>query len=317
LLMGMAHALFDIERREQTYFVPRREPSPAIEALTEMPEFDAEELLAEAGPALIYQQQSPEHAARLARELLRQRNRSFAVAPYPGEPPLDQSALIVSAGDPPGVWLSTPRGYCVRAWGGPPQLWVKNRGDVFGETDPVLLDLLSYLPPQREHPMAFPDANLDLAARFGEAPSGVARLTALADGRSAERNLDLAGERVEMTLGEDRIQVQTSVEKSGLLTLSVSATRPAAAEVSLTFPAGWWLVYARDMTGKWDRVTDPVREERLPDGRIRVNYSLQASSDLFSVAFSLTKLSVEQAALPIPPPESPPGSPFAEGGEGR
>jgi len=292
LLLGMAHALFDIQRLDRVHFVPRREPTPIIQALTDLPDFNAEELLSAAGPALIFEQQSPEHAARIARELLRHCNRQFAVAPYTDAPPEDQSAIIVSVGDPPGVWLSTPLGYYVRAWGGPPQLWVKNRGNVYADTDPVLTDLLSYLPPQRERPSAFPDANFELASRFGEAPSGVARITALSNGHSSERTLDLAGEQADLTLGDTQIKVQTYVEKPGTMTLAVTATRPAAAELSLTLPSGWWLLYARDMTGKWDRVADPVREERLPDGRVRLNYSLRASKETFSVGFQLARLGV-------------------------
>jgi hypothetical protein len=171
-------------------------------------------------------------------------------------------------------------------------LWVKNRGNVYADTDPVLTDLLSYLPPQRERPSAFPDANFELASRFGEAPSGVARITALSNGHSSERTLDLAGEQADLTLGDTQIKVQTYVEKPGTMTLAVTATRPAAAELSLTLPSGWWLLYARDMTGKWDRVADPVREERLPDGRVRLNYSLRASKETFSVGFQLARLGV-------------------------
>jgi hypothetical protein len=306
LLMGMAHALFDIQHRDRIHFLPRREPAPLIETFADRPEFDVEELLRESGPTLIYEQQSPEHAARIARELLRQRNRLFGVAPYTDEPPLDQSAIIVSVGDPPGVWLSTPLGYYVRAWGGPPQLWVRNLGDVYGDTDPVLTDLLSYLPPEREQPLPYPDANYDLASRFGDAPSGLARITALGGGRSAERNLDLAGDRVELSLGDTKLTVEAYAEKPGVLGLSVTAIRPAAAQFSITLPSGWWIIYGRDMKGRWDRVSDPVREERLPDGRTRLNYSLGASRETFGVAFELTRLKVEeQRRSVLPEPAGP------------
>jgi hypothetical protein len=62
------------------------------------------------------------------------------------------------------------------------------------------------------------------------------------------------------------------------------------AEVSVTLPAGWWLVRARDMSGEWDRVRDPVGEIRLPDGRIRLDCSFRPSDRPLSLTFTLARL---------------------------
>jgi hypothetical protein len=48
------------------------------------------------------------------------------------------------------------------------------------------------------------------------------------------------------------------------------------------------------MSGQWDRAADPVREEHLPDGRLRLTYSLRAARSPSSVGFELTHLKVDQ-----------------------
>jgi len=79
-----------------------------------------------------------------------------------------------------------------------------------------------------------------------------------------------------------------------VLKLSVGAggPRPDPVELSVTLPAGWWLLNARDMTGRWDRVRDPAGEVRLPDGRVRLVYSFAEGEEPVHLTFELTRLKV-------------------------
>jgi len=81
-------------------------------------------------------------------------------------------------------------------------------------------------------------------------------------------------------------------EAQRLLKLRVSAPGPrsAPAELLVTLPAGWWLVYARDMSGNWDRIRHPVGQIRLADGRIRLVYSIAAGDAPLNLSFDLTRL---------------------------
>ena len=296
LLLGMTHALFDVQRgdAETTYFIPKPEPVSLSLPPEETPGYDAGELISGGGGLILLQQQSPEHAAHIARELLRQCNRKFPIASFGMEPPDNQPAIIISPDDPPTGWLRTQSGYYTRAWGGPPQLWVKNQGHVFNDTEPLLLDLYSYLTPQRETPLPFPDANYDLVARCGETPAGQAQVEGYWSGPYVTKTLDLANGSTDLKLGKTtlRLQAYPHPEKRRLLRLGLSGARPEPVEVSVTLPAGYWLVYARDMSGKWDRAADPAHEERLPDGRLRLSYSLRASDQPFDVTFDLARLGV-------------------------
>ncbi len=74
--------------------------------------------------------------------------------------------------------------------------------------------------------------------------------------------------------------------------MGAMAARADAAELTVTLPDGWWLVYARDMTGKWDRVRDPVRQIRLPDGRIRLTYRFRPGDAPSYLTFELARLEV-------------------------
>jgi len=76
------------------------------------------------------------------------------------------------------------------------------------------------------------------------------------------------------------------------LTVTAAGSRAAQSELSVTFPPGWWLVFARDMTGKWDRVNDPVTEIRLPDGRVRLVYDFRPGRDPVNLTFNLAQLRV-------------------------
>jgi hypothetical protein len=292
LLMGLVHALFDVQHTEAGVGFhrktgrPEASPAPA-------PPFDAEQLLARSGAALVLHERSEQHAARIARELLRHRGRQFAITDHRGSPPDDVSAIIVSRRNPPSDWRRTPRGYWVRWWEGPPQLWVRNKGHVYLDTDPLLTDLLSLLTPQRERPLPFPDANYDLASRLAEPPSGQAELSAASLSRRAAGQLDLAGDKVALEVGGAELTVSAREEEGGrLLELTVGAVgmRPNPVELSITLPAGWWLVCARDMTGRWDRVRDRVSEIRLPDGRIRLVYSFASGDAPAYRTFSLARL---------------------------
>jgi len=296
LLMGLVHALFDVQVTDggrefhPKADLPESPPSPA-------PPFDGEALLSECGPALILHDRAPQHAARLARELLRHRNTEFAVSPYPGRPPDERSAIIISRANPPSDWRRAIRGYWLREWGGPPQLWVRNRDHVFLDTDPLLTDLLSVIAPLREKPLPFPDANLDLAARFGEPASGEAAVSAVSLGRRAAGRLGLGKGRLALKVGQTELSATTRRDdERGTLRLNVSASAPRSdpAELTITVPPGWWVVYARDMTGKWDRVNDPVEQVRLADGRLRLVYSFRAGDRPVHLTFDLARLRVAE-----------------------
>ncbi len=302
VLMGMVHAAFTAHRVDgKLQFVPR----PPLKlgqipnAVRSQSPFDGEQLLADRGKALVLQQDSPEHAARIARELLRQRNELFGIKLYSGKLPDKESAIIVSRNRPPGQFRQVSD-YWVRDWSGPPQLWVQNKGHVFLDTDAVIADLMLYLAPKREKPLPFPDANFDLVWRHGtgvfRTTVGQAEIGAVSLFRHAERRLDLSGSKVTLKPGSAEVTVTSMAdpELQNVLRLSVSAApHETQLEAEVTLPAGWWLVYARDMTGKWDRVRDPVGETRLPDGRIRLDYSFRPNKEAVSITFSLAKLSLQ------------------------
>jgi len=53
-------------------------------------------------------------------------------------------------------------------------------------------------------------------------------------------------------------------------------------------------VVARDMSGKWDRVNDPIREFRLADGRIRLTFSFRPGDDAVYLNVRLARLSIAE-----------------------
>jgi len=296
LLMGLVHTYYEVQPTSghgRLFRRPAVEPE-AVEAPRALFNSEnAEALLANTGRALILHDQSPEHAARIARELTRQRNRAYAVGGYTGQPPDDHSAIIVSQNTPPDGWMAAA-GYWLRNWSGPPQFWVLDRGDVFLDTDPLLFDLLSLLAPQREKPLPFPDANFDLVSRWGLQPHGEAEMTFVSGGEEKRDRLTLSGDRSTAKLAQAQADVQATSGESNTLKLAVTAAggRSAQSQLAITFPAGWWLVFARDMAGKWDRVNDPVTEIRLPDGRIRLVYDFRPGKDAIDLTFDLAQLRV-------------------------
>ncbi len=294
LLMGLVQALFEVDAADGNLkFVPKTGAVAAGASAVVRP-FEAERLITQAGPALILHENSPNHAARIARELTRQCNRQFAIAKYAGQPPKDKSAIIVARKAAPTGWRQLG-GYWLREWEGPPQLWVMNVGHVFRDTDRLVNDLLSYLPPKRERPLPFPDANYELVGRFGEQPAGEAELTAVSLFHRDAGRLDLAGGEHVIKLGAVTL-VATAVPDAERrlvkLTVSALAPRPTSSELSVTLPAGWWLIYARDMTGKWDRVRDPVGQYELSDGRLRLTYSFRPGEERLDLTFELARLAV-------------------------
>jgi hypothetical protein len=297
VLMGLVHALFESRQADDGLtFVPKARAWTSTDAPA--PPFDAEKLLRRSGPALILHSDSPEHAARVARDLARQRGEPFAIADFSGPPPAKASAIIISRAQAPAGWRAIPRGYWVRDWSGPPQLWVRNKGHVFVDTDPLVADLLLYLSPQRAEPLPFPDANYALAARLGELSGGEAELSAVSRFRRASGRLDLAGGRETLKVGQAEVSVRAEPDPGrGVLKLSVGAggPRPDPVELSVTVRAGWWLLNARDMSGRWDRVRNPVGEVRLPDGRVRLVYSFAEGEEPVHLTFELTRLKVPGA----------------------
>jgi len=295
LLMGLVRTYFDVRSSEAGLeFIAK--PMSAASPPPPAPAFDAEALLSQSGPALVRHRRSPEHAARLARELLRHRNHQYAIADYPGQTPANSSAIIISPANAPAGWHRTIRGYWTRTWDGPPQIWVRDKGHVYLDTDPLLTDLLSWLVPQRENPLPFPDANFGLVARFGESPSGRAELLARSGFRTARGRLELAGGRVTLSPGKAELTSTAAYDSERrLLNLSVSAAapRPDEAELTITLPSGWWVVYARHMTGPWDRVRDPVHQLRLSDGRSQLVYSFRPGDRPIHLTFQLARLAVK------------------------
>jgi len=292
LLAGLTQALFTREESSgKVSLAPR--PLAEVRRAALAPPFDGERLLKDFGKVLVLHQASPQHAARVALELARQRNSVFRIHAYPGKPPAGNSAIIISRSRPPAGWRQVAD-YWVRDWSGPPQLWVQNKGHVYLDTDRVVNDLMSCLAPMREKPAPFPDADFDLTARFGEATGGEAEVTALSLFRHAEGRVSLAGGQLELKPGSAQVTCRTRPNQERRLldfTLTI-APHQTQLEAEVTFPAGWWLVYARDMEGRWDRVRDPVGEVRLPDGRIRLEYSFRPSDQPLSLTFSLARLAV-------------------------
>jgi len=299
LLLGMVHALFEVQRiGGEVTFAPR--PPPLAVEFERPPgayplaAVTAEALLAQSGPALILHERSPEHAARIARELLRQCSQQYAISSFLGDPPTDRSAVIISPAPPAEGWRAEWTGYWSRDWEGPPQFWVVNHEDVYRDTEPLLRALLSSLTPQRDQPLPFPDANLDLVTRHGEPPTGRAEVAALAGATGAAGRLDLGGSQVRLPLAGGEFEVEARPAEGNLLKLIVTAPagRSEPAEIGVTLPPGWWLVFARDMTGKWDRVADPVAEYHLPNGGIRLVYHFRPSKESLTLTFDLAKLRV-------------------------
>jgi hypothetical protein len=289
--------LFDADETEHG-FTLRAKPSLPKGSPPPAPPFDAEELLAQSGDALILYEGRDWHAARIARDLLRHRNQQFAITQYPGSSPDDHSAIIISRRNPPTGWQRTLRGYWVREWKGPPQLWVRNSDHVFRDTDPLMTDMLSLLTPQRETPLPYPDANYDLASRFGELPSGEAEASPPNVGfdRLPVHSLNLSGGEVTLEVADAKMTAKAAADRHlRLLKLRVSrsggGTRGTALEVVL--PPGWLVVYARDMTGKWERVEDPVRQYRLSDGRISLICEFPPGDAPVYRTFDLARLPVK------------------------
>ncbi len=302
VLMGLTHALFEVSyEKGAVSFAPRPAPASIEYALPAdtfpLSRAEAERLVGGEDRPLILQQNSPEHARRIARELTRQRNRAFSVAEFAGEPPVDAPAIIVSPLPPPLGWKQQHHSYWLREWQGPPQVWVMNTGNVYRDTEPLVRDLLNTLPPLREQPMRYPDADLDLAKRFGTSPSGRAELTARCGGTVSVTSVSL--ERGEADLAPEGARISVSAQyhpEARLVELAVSAPagRKRPAQLTVTLPAGWWLVEARAMNGQWDPVENPVRETHLPDGRIRLVYSFSAGDSPAHTTFRLARLAVSE-----------------------
>jgi hypothetical protein len=304
LLAGLVRVLFEVQQSDDGLrFLPRAPlaTAPPGERQFGQPPGPAEarflgaELLSRAGTALVLHRGSAEHASHIARQLTRQCNLQVGLGAYEGEPPADESAITVSRRHPPSGWTESG-GYWVRDWDGPPQLWVQNKGHVFRDTERVLTDLLLRVSPQRERPAPFPDANYELAARFGELASGEVAVSASSRSRRGTGRLTLPEGEVALRAGASQFSVraQPDPRRAGIVALRVSAAapRPDPAELSVTLPPGWWLVYARDMTGRWDRVRDPVGLVGLADGRRRLSYEFSAGEEPIHLSFDLARLEV-------------------------
>jgi hypothetical protein len=77
------------------------------------------------------------------------------------------------------------------------------------------------------------------------------------------------------------------------VTVGAPGGRAAESELAMTLPAGWWVVVARDMSGKWDRVNDPIREYRLADGRTRLTFSFRPGDEAVYLSVRLARLAVK------------------------
>jgi len=47
------------------------------------------------------------------------------------------------------------------------------------------------------------------------------------------------------------------------------------------------------MSGKWDRVNDPIREYRLADGRLRLTFSFRPGDEAVYLSVRLARLAVK------------------------
>lgn len=304
LLAGLVRVLFEVQQSaDGLRFLPRAPlaTAPAGERRAGQPpgpaeaRFLGEELLSRAGTALVLHRGSAEHASHIARQLTRQCSMQVGIGTYDGQPPAEESAIIVLRGRPPSGWTESG-GYWVRDWDGPPQLWVRNKGHVFRDTERVLTDLLLRVSPQRERPAPFPDASYELAARFGELASGDVAVSASSRSRRGIGRLTLPEGEVVLKVGASQLAVraQPDPRRAGIVALRVSAaaSRPDPAELNVTLPPGWWLLYARDMTGRWDRVRDPVGLLGLADGRTQLSYEFSPGEEPIYLSFDLARLEV-------------------------
>ncbi len=171
--------------------------------------------------------------------------RSSRSTPFTGTPPEDRPAIIFSPADPPVGWFATDGGYYPHTWSGPPQLWVKNLGNVYEDTDALVSDLCSYLAPQREKPLPFPDANYDLVAREGEAPAGRGRRGGLLERALRHTEARSFRRRSGPPTGADRGACSSTPDrdKKNILKLRRhgDTTRAGGGKRDACRP-GWWLV---------------------------------------------------------------------------
>jgi len=218
------------------------------------------------------------------------------------------SAIIIARSIPPVA----DRPYAVESRGSVTHVWVKNTGDVWADTDPLLHDLVRFSPPQRPRPLPFPDAALDLSRRLAVFPAESVRvristsapmqLACGADTAAAATSLECRSSLKEMQARlEDMVSpfvlVGSTVQGNVAdLVVIAESPQPASVKVVVTLPPTCWVVSSRGNAG-WDRDADPVREYRDPDGSRRLVFALNPGRGPARRAVSL-----KVAQLPVGKP---------------
>ncbi len=240
---------------------------------------------------VILEKDSPAYARELATQLARHYAKPASVGESAGKIPAGVNVIIISSTPPAGFKEAGTLNYAMReeivGAGLQPArngqiakhravIWVRNRGDVFADLRGLEYDLFRSAVPQRK-PAPFPESDLDLAAAIGEKPTEALSVKVSSDtpisiscgsqtkeGKEAAFSLrpgEVAG-------GAAPLQISAGLEKERIVALTVFARGgpDALAKVEVAFPAGFWVVEARNLKGGWDRTTDPIDEIHRPDG---------------------------------------------------
>lgn len=259
---------------------------------------------------VILHDNAPNHARRIGVEILK--HKRFVV---PIEP-LDRerlgagqygNAVIIAKSIPP----AGDGRYPVVRQGSALQVWIEDTGHVWADTDPLVDDLVRFSPPpppRGEHPMPAPNASHDLARRVGAAPSDPVRVQI--SSRDGPMLMACGAAMVEDTTSLDRrrslqemqaqredlpkpfVLVASKIPGSVTeLVVTAESDRLAWVTVTVTLPVTYWVVSSRGNPG-WDRMADPVREYRDPDGSKRLVFQLHPGdgSARRRVMLTLTRL---------------------------
>jgi len=258
---------------------------------------------------IILHEHAPNHARRIAVEMLKQKQFVPPIAP------LDRNllarggygnAILIAKTIPP----TGGRAYAVVHEGRLIRVWVRNTGDAWRDTDPLVEDLLRFSVPQGPRPLPFPDALFDLGRRLGVRPTERLRVQisaskpmAMACGAQAVQaatSLDTGCTLAEMQARPEGFNSPFALVGSTLrgnlsdLTVSAHSPAPASVTVTVTVPVTYWVVSGRGNSG-WDRLADPVREYHDPDGSKRLVFVLHPGpGPARTVSLVVTKLPVRE-----------------------
>lgn len=235
------------------------------------------------------------HAAEIAANLVRQKQWWVPIVPLSKASPIlagSRNCIVISKQMPEGPVIFRGRNYLVVRRGSATQIWVKNGGHVYNDTQGLITDLINWSSVRCTKPQPFPGANESIAQKFGQTPNDWLSWSIKMGGKSARFKLNLPKKAGPVSVpGIPEVKISASLAKN-LVAWSVAA-QAKPAEVAVVLPPGYWVVNSRDYG--WDRVADPVEEWHQPDGSKQLIFRLHPSLDRpKSVTLKLAKL--------IPPP---------------